>query len=130
MTAARAAGAAVVAAHPSGPGELDVRVTRRFWSDFDALAPLVDRWELVNRHAVFPWIAERRLPAVASGDFHRPEHLATWKTAIPCRKEPDAVVSYLRSGRSVLLAPFDAVAGPDRRLTRPAFTRRLPAVHR
>jgi hypothetical protein len=33
MTAARAAGAAVVAAHPSGPGQLDDRVTRQFWSD-------------------------------------------------------------------------------------------------
>src|SRR6185295_4914034 len=78
MTAARDAGAAVVAAHPSGPGDVDRRSTRRFWTEFEALAPLVDRWELVNRHDVFPWVAERRLPAVANGDFHRPEHLATW----------------------------------------------------
>jgi processive 1,2-diacylglycerol beta-glucosyltransferase len=106
MTAARAAGAAVVAAHPSGPGQLDERVTRRFWADFDSLAPLVDRWELVNRHTVYGWVAERRLPAVASGDFHRPEHLATWKTLIPARKHPDAVVRYLRSPAPALLAPL------------------------
>jgi hypothetical protein len=112
MTAARAAGAAVVAAHPSGPGPLDLRATRRFWTDYDELAPLVDRWELVNRHAVFAWVAERRLPAVASGDFHRLEHLATWKTLLPCRKDAHAVVRHLRSGGPALLAPFLPAAVP------------------
>jgi hypothetical protein len=106
MAAARAAGAAVVAAHPSGPTAPDHRVTRRFWADFDELAPLVDRWELVNRHDVFAWVAERRLPAVASGDFHRPEHLSTWKTLLPCRKQPDAVVRYLRSSAPAQLVAF------------------------
>jgi hypothetical protein len=40
MTAARAAGAAVIAAHPSGPGPFDQRTTRRFWTELDELAPL------------------------------------------------------------------------------------------
>jgi hypothetical protein len=106
MTAARAAGAAVIAAHPSGPGPLDHRTTRRFWRELDELAPLVDRWELVNRHTVYAWIAERRLPAVASGDFHRPEHVATWKTLLPCRKDAASVVHYLRSSAPASLAPF------------------------
>jgi processive 1,2-diacylglycerol beta-glucosyltransferase len=106
MTAARAGGAAVVAAHPSGPGDVDQRSTRRFWTDFETLAPLVDRWELVNRHDVFAWVAERRLPAVANGDFHRPEHLSTWKTLLPCRKDRRAVVRHLRSAGPALLAPF------------------------
>jgi hypothetical protein len=26
---------------------------------------LVDRYELVNRHDVFPWVAHERLPSVA-----------------------------------------------------------------
>jgi hypothetical protein len=60
----------------------------------------------VNRHTVYGWVAERRLPAVASGDFHRAEHLATWKTLIPSRKHPDAVVRHLRSPAPALLAPF------------------------
>jgi hypothetical protein len=106
MAAARAAGAAVVAAHPSGPTARDHRVTRRLWAHFDELAPLVDRWELVNRHDVFAWVAERRLPAVASGDFHRPEHLSTWKTVLPCRKHPDEVVGYLRSSAPAQLVAF------------------------
>jgi processive 1,2-diacylglycerol beta-glucosyltransferase len=44
-------------------------------------------------------VAEARLPVVANGDFHRPEHLATWKTLLPCAKDEEAVVEFLRSGR-------------------------------
>lgn len=106
MAAARAAGAAVIAAHPSGPGPLDHRTTRRFWHELNELARFVDRWELVNRHTVYAWVAERRLPAVASGDFHLPEHIATWKTFLPCRKDADAVVRYLRSPAPASIAPF------------------------
>jgi len=61
---------------------------------------------------VFPWVAERRLPAVANGDFHRPEHLATWKTLLPCRKDARAVVCHLRAGGPALLAPFAPAAVP------------------
>src|SRR5687767_657955 len=77
------------------------------WSDGElSLRELVDRWELVNRHTVYLWIAERRMPAVASGDFHQREHLATWKTLLPCRKDAASVVRYLRSGAPASLAPF------------------------
>jgi hypothetical protein len=61
----------------------------------------VDRFELVNRHEVFDWVARARLPVVASGDFHRLEHLATWKTLLPCAPEEEAIVHYLRSRRPV-----------------------------
>ena len=36
------------------------------------------------------------LAGIATGDFHRPEHLATWKTLLPCAKDERAVVEYLR----------------------------------
>jgi hypothetical protein len=57
MTEARAAGAAIIAAHPHS-NEVDPtpgRTTR---------GP-VDRYELVNRHEGFPWVAHERLPSVA-----------------------------------------------------------------
>jgi hypothetical protein len=66
---------------------------------------MVDRFELVNRHDVFSWVAEARLPLVATGDFHRHQHLATWKTALPCGKDEDEVVAFLRSGRPAHLVP-------------------------
>jgi hypothetical protein len=102
---ARRGGAALVAAHPHRPEDAGRR-TCRFWHERERLARLVDRFELVNRGDVYPWVAEARLPAVATGDFHRPEHLNTWKTLLPCAKDAAAVVECLRSTRRVYLAPF------------------------
>jgi predicted metal-dependent phosphoesterase TrpH len=105
LIAARAEGAALIAAHPfcSPSGSSPGRTTLRFWQDCDALAPLVDRWELFNRDELFGWVAERRLPAVANGDFHREEHLYGWKTLLPCAKTRDDVIGYLRSPRPAFL---------------------------
>jgi hypothetical protein len=112
MAAARAAGAAIVAAHPYGPAQHGGgrRATRRFWHELAELRPLGDRYELINRHTVFGWLAEEQLPVVASGDFHRPEHLAGWKTLLPCAKDEQAVVAFLRSSGRACLAPFEPAA--------------------
>jgi predicted metal-dependent phosphoesterase TrpH len=113
---ARAAGAALIAAHPfrsrraSTPG----RLTLRFAREWRRYATLVDRWELFNRHDLFGWVATRGLPAVANGDFHRPEHLYGWKTLLPCTKDERAVLDYLTSSRPAFLSRMDEpVALPD-----------------
>jgi hypothetical protein len=109
---ARDAGAALTAAHPYRRGDGDIpatRPTQRFSRDWRELAPLVDRWELFNRRELFAWVAEHELPAVASGDFHQPEHLFGWKTLLPCAKREDAVAEYLRSGRPAFLTRIDDV---------------------
>jgi hypothetical protein len=96
MAAAKEAGAALVAAHRAGPESVGRSgVTRRLWRDREAFADVVHRWELINGHTAFPWIAEARLEVVANGDFHRHEHLASWKTLLPCEKSPDAIVDFL-----------------------------------
>ena len=102
---ARAAGAALIAAHPYTPEQAEGawRRTARFASEWRELRLSVDRFELFNRHEFFAWVADAGLPAVASGDFHRLEHLATWKTLLPCEKHPGAVVEYLRSPRPTYL---------------------------
>lgn len=100
LSRARAAGAAIVAAHPHDDASDDPqRTTRRFFREWRTLGGLVDRFELFNRRDVFGWVANAGLPAVASGDFHRPEHLTSWKTLLPCEKTELAVVGYLRSSR-------------------------------
>jgi processive 1,2-diacylglycerol beta-glucosyltransferase len=86
------------------------RTTARFSEERDWARGAVDRFELCNRHDFFAWVAEELLPVVATGDFHQPEHLATWKTLLPCAKEEEAVVDYLRSGREVSLARLDGAA--------------------
>jgi len=96
---AREEGAALVAAHPYPPDEARSadRGTGMWAAEGRSAAHLVDRYELVNRRDVFPWVTQKGLPGVASGDFHRPEHLWTWKTLLPCVASETAVVRYLRS---------------------------------
>jgi predicted metal-dependent phosphoesterase TrpH len=102
---ARRVGAAIVAAHPHAPGE-NRRGTCRWWHERDAPVIRPDRYELFNRRDVFSWIAERGLPCVATGDFHRAEHLRTWKTLLPCARDERAVVDFLRSDARAYLMPF------------------------
>ncbi len=105
LARARADGAALIAAHPYAPDQAEGawRRTARFASEWQELSLLVDRFELFNRHEFFGWVAEAGLPPVATGDFHRLEHLATWKTMVPCEKDAGAVVEYLRSTRPTYL---------------------------
>ena len=110
LARARAEGAALIAAHPylqDTSGTPPARATMRFARDWHELRSHVDRWELFNRYELFGWVAERGLPAVASGDFHRPEHLQGWKTLLPCAKSEESVVAYLRSGRPTFLSRID-----------------------
>src|SRR5262249_24582153 len=107
---ARSRGAALVAAHPH---TLDAsagshRRTARFAEQPEWARAAVDRFELCNRHDFFSWVADRELPVIASGDFHRPEHLATWKTLVPCAKREGAIIEYLRSQRQVSLVRLDS----------------------
>ena len=99
LAAARELGAALVAAHPYTPEQASAttRGTAAFAARADELAPLVDRFELFNRDTLFDWVAAAGLPGVATGDFHRLEHLRTWKTLLPCAKDERSVVAYLRS---------------------------------
>jgi hypothetical protein len=71
------------------------------------LRTLAHRFELFNRTQLFGWVAESGLPAVACGDVHRPEHVAGWKTLLPCGKDEDSVLAYLRSPRPVYLARLE-----------------------
>lgn len=115
---ARRHGAAIIAAHPHGetPDPRSGRTTRWFWRNRHRIDGLVDRWELINRDQTFGWIAEEALPGIASGDFHRLEHLETWKTVLPCARTEPAVVEYLRSGSRAYIVPWHLRDESRRRL--------------
>ena len=113
-----AAGAALVAAHPyddapspAGHTPHPGRLTQRFARDPE-LVSRMHRFELFNRTELFSWVAKAGLPCLATGDFHRLEHLGGWKSVIPCARREEAVVSHLRSRRPVFLAQVDAQAEP------------------
>src|SRR5579863_5096575 len=73
LRAARAQGAALVAAHPYELEEArrSIRRTAAFSAEPARWTPLLDRFELFNRDTLFQWVAEKGLPAVGCGDFHR-----------------------------------------------------------
>jgi 3',5'-nucleoside bisphosphate phosphatase len=75
METARAAGAAILVAHPH---------------DFEPTAAV---------QSPTCYFARR----IACGDLHRAEHLPGWKTLVPCEQDENALVDYLRSPRPVLL---------------------------
>ncbi len=110
IVTAREAGAAIIAAHPFDDEASDNprRLTRGFAAD-PALHELVDRFELFNRTTLFGWVAREGLSAVACGDFHGLEHLAGWKTLLPCEKDAAEVVAYLRSPRPAYLTRVGAL---------------------
>jgi 3',5'-nucleoside bisphosphate phosphatase len=104
---ARDAGVAIVAAHPASREDpLPRRPTRRFHREHKALRHLVHRYELFNRNETFAWIAEDRLPPVATGDFHHAHHLPSWKTLLRCEQDEQAIVACLRSRARVYLTPY------------------------
>jgi predicted metal-dependent phosphoesterase TrpH len=105
LAEARDKGAALIGAHPYtlAASAAAPRATARFAEQPDWAAQAVDRFEICNRHDFFDWVARARLPVVATGDFHRPEHLATWKTLLPAEKREEAVIAYLRSPGPVSL---------------------------
>jgi predicted metal-dependent phosphoesterase TrpH len=111
LVAAREAGAALIAAHPYTPDQAaDAPRRTAAFAARPELRPLVDRYELWNRHERFDWVAEASLPPVANGDVHLREHVATWKTMLPCAKEERAVVEYLRSAGRVTFADLSGLS--------------------
>jgi PHP domain len=110
LASARERGTLLIGAHPYPleAARLSPRGTGRFAADPDWAREAVHRLELVNRHDFFHWVARNLLPAVATGDFHRPEHLWTWKTVVSCERKPEVVLEVLRSSASVELRRVDA----------------------
>ena len=107
LEAANHQDAALIAAHPySDSDSTPLRATRRIWRERELFRELVHRYELFNRNEVFAWVAAEELPPVATGDVHQAQHLASWKTLLPCDREPAAVIAHLRSRGRVFLTPF------------------------
>jgi hypothetical protein len=63
---------------------------------------------LFNREEVFSAVAMNGLSAVATGNFHYPMDLASWKTVVQCERDEQAVVDFLRSEQRALVVPRTA----------------------
>jgi hypothetical protein len=109
METARAAGAAILAAHPHdfGPTAAVPFPTCYFTRHWQELRGLFDRVELFNGRQLFSWVAEAGLPGVACGDLHRAEEVPGWTTVVPCERDEEALIDHLRSSRPVFLTRLE-----------------------
>jgi hypothetical protein len=52
-------------------------------------------------------VCARHLTEAACGDLHRADQLPGWTTLVPCERDEEALVDYLRSSRPVFLTRLE-----------------------
>jgi hypothetical protein len=102
---ARRQGALVVACHPHYTDH-EIHDTLYFWNHRQKYAPFFDAWEVANRNDLFSVVSLCNYPILANGDFHKAQHLYSWKTLLPCKKDEEAVKECIRDNRGVAITMF------------------------
>lgn len=101
----RAQGALVVACHPHYTDH-EVHDTLYFWNNRQKFSHRFDAWEVANRADLFSVVSLSNYPILANGDFHKAQHLYSWKTLLPCEKKVEAVKACIRDNRGVAITLF------------------------
>ena len=101
-----AQGALAIASHPHEMKSQWGRDTLYLWENVDEYAPLIDAWEVANRDDIFNPVGLKKLPFIASSDFHKPKHIHSWKTLLYCEKESEAIKHCIRVNRDVSLTLY------------------------
>ena len=102
---ARGQDALVVACHPHHTDH-EIHDTLYFWNHRQKYAPCFDAWEVANRADLFSVVSLSNYPILANGDFHKANHLYSWKTLLPCLKNVEAVKECIRDNRGVAITMF------------------------
>jgi processive 1,2-diacylglycerol beta-glucosyltransferase len=95
-----------IASHPHEVKSEWGKNTLYLWEHVDDYAPLLDAWEVANRDDIFNPVGLKKLPFIASSDFHKPKHIYSWKTLLYCEKEPEAIKHCIRVNRDVSLTLY------------------------
>jgi 3',5'-nucleoside bisphosphate phosphatase len=101
----RGQGALVVACHPHYTDH-EVHDTLYFWNNRQKFAAQFDAWEVANRTDLFSVVSLSNFPILANGDFHKVQHLYSWKTLLQCEKNVEAVKACIRDNRGVAITLF------------------------
>ncbi len=101
-----AQGALAIASHPHEFKSEWGKNTLYLWEHVDEYAPLLDAWEVANRDDIFNPIGLKKLPFIASSDFHKPKHIHSWKTLLYCEKEAEAIKHCIRVNRDVSITLY------------------------
>ena len=95
-----------IASHPHEIKSEWGKNTLYLWEHVEQFAPLLDAWEIANRDDLFNPVGLRKLPFIASSDFHKPKHIHSWKTLLWCEKDPEAIKQCIRLNRDVSLTLY------------------------
>jgi UDP-N-acetylglucosamine:LPS N-acetylglucosamine transferase len=101
-----AQGGLAVASHPHIMKSEWGKNTLYLWENHEKFAPLIDAWEIANRHNIFDCIGMKRLPFLANSDFHKPKHIYSWKTLLHCEKNEEAIKECVRKNEHVSITLF------------------------
>jgi UDP-N-acetylglucosamine:LPS N-acetylglucosamine transferase/predicted metal-dependent phosphoesterase TrpH len=101
-----AQGGLAIASHPHEMKSEWGKNTLYLWEHVDEYAPLLDAWEVANRDDIFNPVGLRKLPFIASSDFHKPKHIHSWKTLLYCEKEAEAIKHCIRVNRDVSITLY------------------------
>ena len=101
-----AQGGLAIASHPHEVKSEWGKNTLYLWEHVDDYAPLLDAWEVANRDDIFNPVGLKKLPFIASSDFHKPKHIHSWKTLLYCEKDPEAIKHCIRVNRDVSLTLY------------------------
>jgi processive 1,2-diacylglycerol beta-glucosyltransferase len=101
-----AQGGLAVASHPHIMKSEWGKNTLYLWENHEKFAPLIDAWEIANRHNIFDCVGMKRLPFLANSDFHKPKHIYSWKTLLHCEKNEEAIKECVRKNEHVSITLF------------------------
>ena len=101
-----AQGGLAIASHPHEMKSEWGKNTLYLWEHVDEYAPLLDAWEVANRDDIFNPVGLKKLPFIASSDFHKPKHIHSWKTLLYCEKEAEAIKHCIRVNRDVSITLY------------------------
>ncbi|MEJ0000346.1 MAG: PHP domain-containing protein [Verrucomicrobiota bacterium] len=101
-----AQGGLAIASHPHEMKSEWGKNTLYLWEHVDEYTPLLDAWEVANRDDIFNPVGLKKLPFIASSDFHKPKHIHSWKTLLYCEKEAEAIKHCIRVNRDVSITLY------------------------
>ncbi|MEM9443903.1 MAG: PHP domain-containing protein [Verrucomicrobiota bacterium] len=99
-------GGLAIAAHPHRMKSVWGKDTLFLWDNQEEFMPLIDAWEVGNRDDFFNPVGLKKMPFIASSDFHKPKHIRSWKTMLFCEKEPEAIKQCIRVNRDVAVTLY------------------------
>jgi UDP-N-acetylglucosamine:LPS N-acetylglucosamine transferase len=101
-----AQGGLAVASHPHIMKSEWGKNTLYLWENHEKFAPLIDAWEIANRHNIFDCVGMKRLPFLGNSDFHKPKHIYSWKTLLYCEKNAESIKECIRRNEHVSITLY------------------------